>query len=160
MTSGVYMILCRVNGSRYVGSSVNVGARWSNHKYYLRRGRHINPKLQASWNKYGEAEFAFEVLEEVASEKLFAAEAAWFEAAKPDLNINPRPDAPMRGAKMTAEHKAKIVASLKGNQRRAGTKHSAETRAKMGATRRLICNTEEGRARLRRARAIQLGRAK
>ncbi len=128
--SAVYQIMCRVNGKRYIGSSVNVAERWGIHKSMLRHGKHINKKLQNVWNKYGEAEFIFEILEQVEPSKLFEAEASWLATEKPELNINPRPDAPMRGRKATAEHRAKISAGLLGRP------VTEETRAKIAARNR------------------------
>lgn len=60
--SGVYGIRNKVNGKLYVGSSINLGARWSGHKSQLRKGTHGNTHLQSSWVKYGEAAFEFGLL--------------------------------------------------------------------------------------------------
>lgn len=51
--AGIYMIVNKVNGKRYVGSSRNCHRRKSEHLSRLRRNAHINSKLQAAWNKYG-----------------------------------------------------------------------------------------------------------
>ena len=42
---------------------VNFGDRWDCHKAQLRGNYHDNPHLQNSWNKYGEENFKFEILE-------------------------------------------------------------------------------------------------
>jgi group I intron endonuclease len=60
--SGVYCILNKTNGKRYVGSSVHIRKRWIAHIRELRAGTHYNPYLQASWNKHGEQAFRFVVL--------------------------------------------------------------------------------------------------
>lgn len=67
MTRGVYKIvnLRDDKASTYIGSSVNIDKRWREHRRSLRAGRHANAHLQAAWNKYGEAAFAFGVLEEI-----------------------------------------------------------------------------------------------
>lgn len=127
MSSGVYQFICVVTGARYIGSSVDVAARRYHHLCDLRRGRHANPKFQACWNKYGEASFKFEILEEVDPSKLMAAEQAWLDIERPELNVNPNADAPMRGVRMSEEHKAKISAAGKGHP------VSAETRALIAA---------------------------
>lgn len=67
----VYEIVCSANGRRYVGSSVDVAHRWSQHKQYLRADTHHNYKLQRAWTKHGAAAFAFRVLEEVGAAQLF-----------------------------------------------------------------------------------------
>lgn len=65
MNSGIYKIENKINGKIYVGSSVNITARWRLHKSGLKRGCHDNIYLQRSWNKYGEDKFKFIVLEKV-----------------------------------------------------------------------------------------------
>lgn len=59
--AGIYMLVNKVNGKRYVGSSRNCLRRKGEHISRLRRGAHINTKLQAAWNKYGEHNFEFVV---------------------------------------------------------------------------------------------------
>lgn len=49
---GIYTITTP-NGSVYVGSSVNIKARWSGHRSALRNGKHHSERLQAAWNKHG-----------------------------------------------------------------------------------------------------------
>lgn len=60
--SGIYEIVNKVNGKRYVGSAVNLGQRWRQHRCELGKGRH-NPHLQNAWRKHGELAFSFWVLE-------------------------------------------------------------------------------------------------
>lgn len=52
---GIYEIRCMVSGKSYVGSSVHINRRWSDHRYKLRRGDHPSPRLQHAWNTHGEA---------------------------------------------------------------------------------------------------------
>lgn len=59
--AGIYMLVNKANGKRYVGSSRNCQRRKAEHISRLRRGAHINAKLQAAWNKYGEHNFEFVV---------------------------------------------------------------------------------------------------
>ncbi|MBQ7439088.1 MAG: GIY-YIG nuclease family protein [Paludibacteraceae bacterium] len=68
--SGIYSITNLVNNKRYIGQSVNISKRWQTHKYELRGGYHDNAYLQSSWNKYGEENFIFEVLEYCSPEDL------------------------------------------------------------------------------------------
>lgn len=61
---GVYAIRNLVNGKMYIGSTINsFNKRWQCHKKRLRKGIHHSEHLQASWNKYGENVFSFEVIE-------------------------------------------------------------------------------------------------
>jgi group I intron endonuclease len=69
MKSGIYKITNKVNGKFYVGSSKDIEHRWYCHKNDLRAKRHINPKLQHSWDFYGEDKFSFDVIEEVKSDE-------------------------------------------------------------------------------------------
>lgn len=62
---GIYIIKNKINGKFYVGSASNVTRRWQGHKYTL--NRNINPctRLQNAWNKYGENNFEFILLEKI-----------------------------------------------------------------------------------------------
>ncbi len=77
--SGVYQILCIPPGKIYIGSSVNLPQRWLYHCYKLRRGDHHNIHLQNAWDKYGEANFKFLVLESVAEYDLLRVEQMWMD---------------------------------------------------------------------------------
>ena len=85
---GIYRILNTVNRKEYIGSSKDTDFRWRTHRAALRRGTHANIILQRSWNKYGEAAFVFEVLEEVAdTPDLLVIEQRYLEERKPALNV-------------------------------------------------------------------------
>lgn len=58
----IYKITNLINKKVYIGKSVNVEKRFKHHKSALRNNKHVNKHLQASWNKYREESFAFEVL--------------------------------------------------------------------------------------------------
>lgn len=64
MNSGIYIILCLINNKSYVGYTTNLINRQYSHFYHLRKNTHTNEYLQKAWNKYGEENFIFEVLEE------------------------------------------------------------------------------------------------
>lgn len=68
--SGIYAITNKTNGKMYIGQSGDLHHRLTAHRSYLRRGAHHNRHLQASWNKYGEDNFEFSVLEECGLEEL------------------------------------------------------------------------------------------
>ena len=57
--SGCYEILNTVNGKRYIGSTVDMKRRWTEHRKLLRGSKHTNPILQHAWDKYGEDAFKF-----------------------------------------------------------------------------------------------------
>lgn len=64
MISGIYSIVNAVSGKRYIGSSSDIERRWTQHQYYLGRGRHSNVHLQNSWSKYGSEAFGLEILQQ------------------------------------------------------------------------------------------------
>lgn len=55
--SGVYLLWCNANNMFYVGQSVDMQRRCTEHFSRLRSGVHKNPQLQAAYDKYGEAAF-------------------------------------------------------------------------------------------------------
>lgn len=63
MSSGIYCIENRINGKKYIGSSDDIDERWKFHKSYLRNNNHSNTHLQRAWNKYGEENFEFRIIE-------------------------------------------------------------------------------------------------
>lgn len=77
-SSGVYQITCVPTGKIYVGSARNIRERCYKHRRGLRRGEHCNGYLQSAWNKYGEINFQFSILELVDASYLLEAEQAWF----------------------------------------------------------------------------------
>lgn len=61
--SGIYIITNTVTGDCYIGSSVNAEKRLTQHRNLLRMGRHHSKRLQEAWDRDGEGEFVFDVLE-------------------------------------------------------------------------------------------------
>ena len=57
------MIINLVNGKRYVGSSVNIYQRLHDHVHNLKNNCAHNQHFQNSWNKHGEINFIYSVLE-------------------------------------------------------------------------------------------------
>jgi group I intron endonuclease len=77
---GVYRITNIVNGKSYIGSSVDVERRFTEHLRTLRNNTHRNIFLQRAWWKYGEDAFDFEAIEEMlADEYLLIREQAWID---------------------------------------------------------------------------------
>ncbi len=66
MTCGIYAIVSKVDGKRYVGKSIDIEKRWTTHLSDLRRStrkKDTNRHLFNSFRKYGEFNFGFEYLE-------------------------------------------------------------------------------------------------
>ena len=62
--SGVYTITNRTTDRLYIGESLDIYRRWHDeHIPQLRKNSHYNRELQNDFNKYGEENFSFEVLE-------------------------------------------------------------------------------------------------
>lgn len=70
LKSGVYKIYNKLNGRIYIGSAKEFKSRYKGHIYSLRNNKHSNKFLQNDFNKCGEENFVFEVLEVVAGDKL------------------------------------------------------------------------------------------
>lgn len=64
MKIGVYAIVHTASGKRYIGSSANISKRFGAHRRALRKGKHQNVHFQRAWDKYSEAAFDFQVVEE------------------------------------------------------------------------------------------------
>ena len=77
MKSGIYLITDTFHNRVYVGQSVNVAQRLSQHKTMLRTGRHKNVYLQRSYNKCGGEGFEFTILERCPIKMLDERETAW-----------------------------------------------------------------------------------
>lgn len=60
---GIYCIENTINHKKYIGQSININARWRSHKNQLIKNVHSNAYLQNAWNKYGEENFSFKILE-------------------------------------------------------------------------------------------------
>lgn len=86
---GVYVITNTVSGSQYVGSAVNIKARWAAHKHALRKHGKAPPKLLQAWLRYGEDAFTFTVLELCAREATLTTEQKWIDVLRPKYNTRP-----------------------------------------------------------------------
>lgn len=65
---GIYKITNLINNKFYIGSSSNLKKRLYEHQRELNLGVHTNKHLQSAWNKYGEENFKFEVVETIDDE--------------------------------------------------------------------------------------------
>ena len=60
--AGVYQIRNERNGKVYIDSTPNLKTI-NGQQFMLQMGSHLNRRLQAEWNEYGESAFTIEVLE-------------------------------------------------------------------------------------------------
>jgi group I intron endonuclease len=87
---GVYQIVNIITRKKYIGSSVDVRSRWHGHKKRLRKNKHDNIHLQRAWNKDGENNFRFELIEEIENKtKLCEREQYWMDITTDKYNLDP-----------------------------------------------------------------------
>ena len=105
--SGIYAIINKVNNKIYIGSSKNIYNRKAQHYSELRGNYHENKFLQRSWNKYGENNFEFRVIEIVENiDKLLEVEQKYidkyYDGGKNCYNMNPKATLPPTSSKKCA----------------------------------------------------------
>lgn len=132
--TGIYKIANTQNGKIYVGSSLNIKARWSKHLSALRRGVHKNAHLQSAFAIYGEHAFQFNVLELCDEQVLLTREQHYLDTLRPEYNI-----LPIAGNSTGYRHgydaKRKMSATHIGNKHFLGKRHSESTKQKLAALR-------------------------
>ncbi len=107
LKSGIYKIINKITNDFYIGSSKDVYIRKSQHFSKLRKNKHINKHLQASFNKYGEDNFEFEVI--LLCEETFLLKEEQFKIDILSPTFNKRKIAESnRGFKQSQEAKDKI----------------------------------------------------
>lgn len=83
---GIYKIICIPTGLAYIGQSRNISSRWYGHKHDLRNNKCKNKKLQNYWNKYGEENFDFSVIEYCSVSELNSKEVYYINFYMSDIN--------------------------------------------------------------------------
>lgn len=81
MAGIIYCIKQLTTNKIYIGLTTDYVRRKNEHLYELRHNMHCNKHLQHAWNKYGECDFSFEILQEIPGnqEQLKQAEIAMIE---------------------------------------------------------------------------------
>lgn len=74
---GIYKIKCKENNKEYIGQSINIYSRWTQHIGALKRGNHENILLQRAFNKYGIDSLDFSIIEICNKELLNEKEIYW-----------------------------------------------------------------------------------
>ncbi len=106
-------------GKIYIGSSHGIPRRESTHWTQLRNGCHQNKHLQRSWDKYGEKDFVFEIVELCSITDLLNREQYHLDLMQPyddDKTFNVALDAyaPARGLKRSDATKKRMSEALSG----------------------------------------------
>lgn len=65
---GVYSIINKKNGKKFIGSSINIHQRWEYLINQLEHKGHPNESLQSDWTKYGKENFIFSILTKLKSD--------------------------------------------------------------------------------------------
>jgi len=76
--SCIYKITCLKNNKFYIGSTIDINIRLNGHTRLLRKNKHFNPYLQRAWNKYGEQNFKYEIIEIVNDIKNLSIREQWW----------------------------------------------------------------------------------
>lgn len=84
---GIYKIINLINGKFYIGSSKNLRNRLWKHRSLLRHNKHHNPHLQNSWDKYGEDNFDYCILEVCDEKCQYEREQYYIDSCHPEYNI-------------------------------------------------------------------------
>lgn len=108
---GIYIITNLINGHRYIGSSNDLYSRLKRHRWELRNNDHVNAHLQNAWNKYGEDNFEYGILEYCSVDNKLKRENFYVNLLKPEYNINGVDLSSMD--KHSEETKSKISESIK-----------------------------------------------
>ena len=86
--SGIYCIINIKNSKKYIGSSKNIRQRLWSHRAELRHNKHENSYLQNAWNKYGEHNFDYYILEKCEESLLLEKEQLYIDTINPEYNMN------------------------------------------------------------------------
>lgn len=173
MKSGIYKIRCIGNCKFYIGSSYDIAQRKYKHLRALRGNYHANKHLQNAFNKYGESDFKWEILELCELDRLIEREQYYFDTLKPEFNITlvagknagnkwtekqkescgfKKGMAPWnKGLKIGPQSKQLIKKRVRN---RKGYKHSEETKKKIA-----IGNTGKPKNKLTKEQLINRGNA-
>lgn len=127
MSSGIYQIRNLVNNHIYIGSTTNFSRRQSLHFSKLKNYTHHSKYLQNAYNKYGEDNFVFEIIEYCDPEYLIEREQWYIDNYQPKYNINPTAGSSF-GVIRSEETKLKFLGE---NNPFFDKKHSEETKKKM-----------------------------
>lgn len=77
---GIYKITNTLDNKIYIGSAHNITVRWNTHKRELRTNTHDNKYIQTVYNKIGDGNFLYEIIEKVEIEEtLLDVEQKWLD---------------------------------------------------------------------------------
>lgn len=125
MLTGIYQIVCKTTGKRYIGSTWakrGFENRWGQHRGELEQGKHSSIHLQRAWNKYGAEDFLFLVLDILPRDKVIchAREQMYLDTVPRETLFNCRFTASggnggtTKGQRKSEDHRMKISFAQQG----------------------------------------------
>ena len=140
--SGIYKIESKIKPGRiYIGSAVSVKHRWAVHLHTLRKNKHHSRKLQRHYNKYGEEDLVFIIVELCLPQFLIVREQYYLDNGKAYFN-----NCKIAGSPLGIKHS--IEDNRKNSERLRGRVFSDETRRKISEAKAGVPLTEEHRKKL------------
>ena len=150
--SGIYQIVNNTTEKRYVGYASNIRQRLKGHVSDLSLKKHANNYLQKAWDKHGQNDFTFLVIEECCKESLCLKEDYWVKILKTTneyYGYNIKPTDPEGKAGQSLETIEKLKIANKGKtpsalclQRRKETQTSKEGKQRIWDSRKHIDYTK------------------
>lgn len=161
----IYSIINIVNSKKYIGQTIGKPRRrWTTHRNNLRNNKHANKHLQYAWNKYGEENFIFNIIDSPLSESiqslnmleqrhiLLAGEVYNLteggKNAKLNAEVRAKLSAKRKGRSLTEEHKRKISEAAMGHKRNLGRPRSEEFKLHMAEKSRGKRHSDEVKAKI------------
>lgn len=133
--SGIYKITNIVNSKVYIGQSIDLWTRINEgHLQKLKKQKSHNKYLQRAWNKYGENNFIFEIIEYAEIDRLDEIETNWINKCKSHIkeygyNLIPQGGS-NRGYVQSEETKMKISDANRGEMNSFyGKSHTEENKS-------------------------------
>lgn len=133
LDTGIYEIVNKESGKRYVGSTGDsFENRWRQHRSLLRAGNHHSIHLQRAWDKYGEEKFEFRILEEMVAPGFcyhdYITREQWYlDNERCEYNVSSRADRPT--GMLGKNHSQETIEKIKQNN--LGKKRNEESKKKM-----------------------------
>lgn len=121
----IYKIVNIGNRDFYIGSSIRPLIRKNTHFNDLKKGKHPNQHLQRAWNKYGEENFNFEIIDYCSRDQILNKEQYYIDTLNPSYNI-------CKKAYSTLGRTASEETKLKMRESQLGRKHKEESKLKVG----------------------------